>query len=144
MTEAQRAPTAPKPVSRLNAEYIPARWTGKDTSGIRCVGVYVLVLMDTVAEQTAGGAYLTLDHQERLQMAAESGILVAVGGSAFRLNDDGSEWSGVKPLPGDHIQVEQYAGKQVRGRDGQIYRLMTYGNVGAVYEPIPDADEAAA
>ena len=43
-------------------------------------------------------------------------------------------WTGEKPKPGARVFIEKYAGRQVTGRDGRVYRLMDYLAVGAVYE----------
>ena len=128
-----------KLIKGLNAEFVPATWTGKDTSGIRVVGKTVLVLMDTCSPKTTGGIDLTDDMIEKMSMSAESGVLVAVSAGAFLLNEDMSPWTGVKPGPGDRVYVEKYAGKQVKGRDGETYRIMDYGSIGATY--LSDADQ---
>jgi co-chaperonin GroES (HSP10) len=128
------APATPKPHKGLNADYTPAEWFGVDTSGLMCVGVAVLVKVDEAATNTAGGVRLTEDMQERLSMASETGLIIAMGSSAFRLHDDGSKWGGVKPEPGDRVVIEKFAGTLLRGLDGDRYRLMPYGSVLAVFE----------
>lgn len=124
----------PSLVSGLRAQFVPAKWDGTDKSGIRCVGKTVLVLMDECAEVTGGGVALPIDVIERQTMAAESGVLVKAAEGAFLLNEDMTPWSGPKPQPGERVYIEKYAGKQVRGNDGRIYRLMDYGFIGAVFE----------
>ncbi len=131
----------PKLVQGLNAEYIPAHWDGTDTSGIRCVGTTVLVLMDACAEQNSGGILLPLDVVEKLTAGSERGVLVAIGNGAFLLNEDMSAWSGPRPVPGDRVYIEKYAGKQIKGLDGKVYRLMSYQNIGAIYEAPKDEAE---
>lgn len=128
----------PKLVQGLNAEYIPAKWDGTDTSGIRCVGTTILVLMDQCAEKNSGGIILPIDLVEKFTAGSERGVLVALGNGAFLLNEDMSAWSGPKPQPGDRVYIEKYSGKLIKGLDGQTYRLMSYQNVGAIYEPQPD------
>lgn len=123
-----------KLIKGLHAEYAPAQWSGKDTSGIRVVGKTVLVLMDKCSPKTTGGIDLTHDMIEKMSMAAESGVLVACSAGAFLLNEDMTPWSGVKPKAGDRVYIEKYAGKQVKGRDGETYRIMDYGSIGATYE----------
>jgi chaperonin GroES len=124
----------PRLIKGVHAEYIPAQWSGTDTSGVRVVGKCVLVLMDACSPQTTGGVFLSDDAIERNSMAAESGVLVAVSPGAFLLNEDMTPWSGPKPQPGDRVYIEKYAGKQVKGRDGQMYRIMDYCSIGATYE----------
>ena len=121
-------------IKGLHADYVPAKWSGKDTSGIRVVGKTILVLMDQCAPKTTGGIELTDDMIEKMSMGAESGVIVAVSPGAFLLNEDMSPWIGEKPKAGDRVYVEKYAGKQVKGRDGETYRIMDYGSVGATYD----------
>ena len=128
----------PKLIKGLQAEYVPAQWSGQDTSGIRVVGKTVLVLMDECAATSSGGIALPDDLIERMSMAAESGVLVAVSPGAFLLNEDMSPWTGEKPKAGDRVYIEKYAGKQVRGRDHKTYRIMDYGSIGATYEAGPE------
>ena len=124
----------PHLIKGIHAEYTPAKWSGKDTSGVRVVGKTVLVLTDECAQTTSGGVALPEDLIEKMSMAAETGVLVAVAAGAFLLNEDGSPWSGPKPVPGDRVYIEKYAGKQIKGRDGKTYRIMDYGSIGATYE----------
>ena len=121
-------------IKGLHADYVPAKWSGKDTSGIRVVGKTILVLMDQCAPKTTGGIELTDDMIEKMSMGAESGVIVAVSPGAFLLNEDMSPWIGEKPKAGDRVYVEKYAGKQVKGRDGETYRIMDYSCVGATYD----------
>ncbi len=133
MTKALNVQPLPTLVRSLHAEFVPAHWDGMDTSGIRVVGKCVLVLVDECAETTSGGIMLTPDAVEKLSAGCETGRLVAVSDGAFLLNEDMTPWSGYKPRPGDRVYIEKYAGKLVRGTDGRKYRLMDYGNIGAVY-----------
>ena len=121
-------------VNNLNAEFIPAKWDGIDTSGIRVIGKCVLVLVDECAPVTSGGIYLTPDAIEKHSAGCETGTLVATSPGAFLLNEDMTSWAGEKPRPGNRVYIEKYAGKLVRGKDGRTYRLMDYGCIGAIYE----------
>ena len=44
----------PRLIKGIHAEYVPAKWAGHDTSGVRVVGKTVLVLMDECAPKTSG------------------------------------------------------------------------------------------
>lgn len=121
-------------IKGLHADYIPAQWDGKDTSGVRVVGKTVLVLMDECSPTSKGGVELPEDIIEKMSMGSETGVLVAVSPGAFLLNEDMTPWIGEKPRPGDRVYIEKYAGKQIRGRDGKTYRIMDYGSIGATYE----------
>ena len=127
-----------KLIKGLHADYIPAVWSGKDTSGIRVVGKTILVLMDKCSPTSKGGISLPEDMIEKMSMASESGVIVATSPGAFLLNEDMTPWSGEKPKAGDRVYIEKYAGKQVKGRDGETYRIMDYSCVGATYEAVPE------
>ena len=133
----------PRLIKGIHAEYVPAQWAGRDTSGVRVVGKTVLVLMDQCAPKTTGDIVLPEDVVERMSMAAESGVLVACAAGAFLLNEDMTPWSGEKPKPGDRVYIEKYAGKLVKGRDGATYRIMDYGSIGATYEPEAETERKA-
>jgi len=120
-------------VNNLNAEFIPAKWNGVDTSGIRVIGKCVLVLVDECSPVTSGGIQFLPEMVEKLSAGCETGCLAAVSAGAFLLNEDMTPWSGEKPKPGDRVYIEKYAGKMVRGADGRKYRLMDYGCIGAIY-----------
>lgn len=135
--------TEPKLIKGLNAEYLPAVWDGNNTSGIRCVGTSVLVLMDLASEKTSGGIITPDFSVEKATLSSETGVVVHIADGAFRLNEDMSPWSGDKPSLGDRVFVERYAGKQIPGRDGRTYRLMDYKCIGGVYEPEEKAAKAA-
>jgi hypothetical protein len=130
------AETLTKLVQGLQSEYVPAKWDGKDTSGVRVVGKTVLVLMDEVAEVRDSGIELVADYRERMNAKCESGVLVKVSPGAFLLNEDMTPWSGDKPVPGERVHIQKYAGTLIKStRDGKTYRLMDYGCIGAIYEP---------
>ena len=123
-------------IKGLHADYIPAKWDGNDTSGVRVVGKTVLVLMDECSSTTKGGIEIPADVVEKMSMAAETGVLDAVSPGAFLLNEDMTPWTGEKPCAGDRVYIEKYAGKQIKGRDGKTYRIMDYGSIGATYEAV--------
>jgi chaperonin GroES len=125
----------PRLIKGLHAEYVPAKWVGTDTSRIRLAGKTVLVLPDECATETSGGVALPEDLIERMSMAAESGVIVAVAAGAFLLNEDMTPWSGYKPQAGDRCYFTKYAGQLAKGLDGRTYRIMDYGSIGATYEP---------
>mgnify|MGYP001609456512 CR=1 FL=1 len=114
-------------------KYIPGEWTGENTSGILPIGDRVLVLVDKPEQRTLGGIEIPVETAARAGMAAETGVLVAVGESAFKwMNDRIHPWVGVAPKPGDRVILERYSGQLHVGADGEIYRLMEAKNLGAV------------
>lgn len=108
------------------AEFERAIFSGKNESGVRPIGTSVLVLMDQVAKKSSGGIVLPQEFAGKMDMASESGVIVAVGDAAFSYYDDGSKWLDYKPKPGDRVFTERYAGRELLGQDGNTYRMMTY------------------
>lgn len=133
---------APRLLKGLQAEYERATFTGTNESGVRCLGKNVLVQMDSCSDQTSGRIFLTPDKVEQMNMASESGVIVALGGEAFAYYDDGTRWTDYKPVAGDRVFVERYAGREIRGRDGRTYRLMAYTCIGGLEEPQPEGTTA--
>ena len=113
-------------------EFIPAFFTGNH-SGYEPVGYHILVLPDMAAEKSSGGIDLPPEFVERATMAAETGILVALGPDAFIWNGDRSRKSeGERPKPGDRVYIQRYSGQVMFGEDGVFYRVMDYNCVAAV------------
>lgn len=127
---------APRILKNIQAEFNRAQFAadGTNASGIRVLGKNVLILCDTCAEKTSGGILLTADKIVSMNMAAESGALVVLGGEAFAYYDDGTKWTDYKPVAGDRVFFERYGGREIMGRDGLTYRLMSYTCVGGVEE----------
>lgn len=122
----------PKVLSIRRAEYIPAPWFGKNTSGCIPVGDRVLILPDIAASQS-GSTILPDDVVERAQLSSSSGVIVELGDDAFAWNSDRTRpFSGYRPKPGDRVHYERYAGKIILGEDGQEYRIVDDKSVGAV------------
>lgn len=127
---------APRILKGIQAQYVRGDWAGKNESGFRPIGTHVLILMDKVAGTTMGGIDLPPGMIEQMDAASESGIIVGVGDAAFRFYDDGTPWNDYKPVPGDRVYTEKYAGRELRGRDGQTYRMMTYTCIAGLEELI--------
>lgn len=114
-------------------EFVPAEWHGVNESGYEPVCDRVLVLPDMASDMTSGGIKLLADQVERSTMAAETGLLVAIGPDAFKWTSDKTRpWEGHKPQVGDRVYIQRYSGQVMMGEDGKFYRLMEYGCVGAV------------
>ena len=127
----QASSLKPRLISGMQATYLEAQWPGVNTSGIEPIGDYVLVMMDQCSDLSAGGIYLTEDQVERMNEAAESGCIMAVGDGAFTRYDDGRPWTGARPVPGDRVCIERYSGIKQMGADGHIYRVMGYRSIAA-------------
>lgn len=115
----------PKLIKTTLGTYVPASWSGKNESGWQPIGDRVLVLPDTAAEMTQGGIALPAEIIGRHTMAAEAGIVVAMGDGAFEWNSDKvTKFAGQVPKPGDRVNIERYSGQLIHGYDGQVYRVM--------------------
>lgn len=120
-------------------EFIPAEYTGKNESGYEPVCDRVLVLPDMAAEKSSGGIDLPAEIVDRHTMAAETGVIIAVGPDAFKWTPDKTRtWDGYKPGPGDRVYIQRYSGQIMLGEDGRLYRLMEYGCIGAVKAAKPE------
>lgn len=127
------------------SEFIPAEWHGVNESGYEPVSDFVLVLPDKAAAKSSGGVELPGDIVDRHTMAAETGILIAIGPESFKwISDRTRPWEGRKPQAGDRIYMKRYSGQVLMGDDGMEYRLMEDGCIGAVKDgnPNPSAEEA--
>ena len=127
-----------------NTQWRPAPFAGANTSGYVPVGDKVLILPDVAVTKTAGGILLTDEKQEQQTASAMTGILVEAALGAFLWNDDRTaQWEGARPLPGQRIYFERYAGQILHGKDGQTYRLMDQRCIAGIeVEPAADAAEA--
>src|SRR5215469_18913918 len=116
----------PRLIKGLHADYQQVAQT-EVPHGIRCVGPHVLILCDECATVTTGGIHLPIGMQEKMSMASEQGVIADCAVGAFRLYEDGKPWDeSERPKIGDRVYFEKYAGRQVKGNDGLVYRIMDY------------------
>lgn len=99
-----------------------------NASGIVPVDVKVLVKPDVVEEKTAGGILLPDATKEQQKFATVRATLVAVGRSAF------GEWLD-RPKTGVRVVIAQYAGANIKGDDGEMYRICNDEDVISILEP---------
>lgn len=125
-------PLAPRLLKNIQTEYERATFSGTNTSGIKPLGKSLVILTDRAAGKSSGGILTPDDFTERMNMASESGVIIACGAEAFAYYDDGSKWTDYKPQPGDRVMFERYAGREFQGQDGAIYRIMTYTCIGGI------------
>lgn len=126
----------PKVLSTDVADYVVAPFSGKNESGLRPFGDTIMVLPDKAAE-TAGKAgllYVPDDVQERMSIASESGVIVAIGADAFKFSAASGRPLTQDEVPkiGDRVLFERYAGRVFKGNDDKIYRVMSDRCVGGV------------
>lgn len=103
----------------IQAEYAPAIYdpeTG-NTSGLTPYGPNILVRMDVCLTVTKGGVHIVDDIAERMTEASVTGAVFAIGPDAFAGLHD-------KPLLGQRIYIDKYAGIKTRGQDGELYRVV--------------------
>lgn len=118
-------------------QYIPASWSGRNEAGALPLGDRVLVKPDKAAEITQGGITIPQEISARHSMAAEAGVVVAVGDGAFKWNSDKvTPYHGRAPNPGERVAIEKFAGQLLRGDDGEEYRLMESACIGALIEGV--------
>lgn len=129
-------------LSIKKAEFLPAPYFGKNESGCVPLGDRVLVRPDIAMEKSSGGISIPEDVQERAQLGATTGVLVEVGDDAFVWSFDKTRhWTGYKPVAGDRVYFDRYAGKVILGKDGVEYRLMDQASVGGVEQVRFDRNE---
>lgn len=118
-----------------------AQYPGGNYSGCHPLGDRVLVLYDKAPEKTAGGIYLTDMTKEDNSAASEAGIIIAIGDDAFTWNSDRSRrFNGRKPIAGERVYFERYAGSIVHGLDGRLYRLMDDRCIGGLLDSRAESD----
>jgi co-chaperonin GroES (HSP10) len=117
----------PRLIKTEKANYETREWDGVNRSNMYAIGDIVLVLPDVASEQlgTTGKLVVTDDSKEKMTFAAETGIVVDIGGTAFTRSRDGNQWQGLKPTIGSRIYFDRFAGSTQRGDDGQMYRFMS-------------------
>lgn len=122
----------PRLLKTADAEFVKAEFTGKNASGYIPFGDRVLVKCD-VSSDKVGSVLITDQKQEQLTMSSVTGVIVAVGEGAFMWNSDkATQALGRKPVVGDRIFMERFAGQPVRGMDGDMYRVMDDRCIGAI------------
>ena len=114
-------------------QYVENGWSGENLSGIAPIGDQVLVLPDQAPEKTSGGIFIDQTTREKQSLAAETGIIAAIGDGAWSWNMDRTRrFEGTKPAVGQRICFTRYAGMEVIGDDGVMYRLMGDNCIGGL------------
>jgi co-chaperonin GroES (HSP10) len=120
----------------LGDEYQRVAYEGTNTSGYEPLGDRVLVLCDEVMEKSAGGIIIVEELKARMQMSAETGMIIEVGPSAFEWNADRMRpFGGPKPVPGTRVYFDRYAGTLMEGVDGRTYRMMDDKHIAGKEKP---------
>lgn len=127
-------------------QYVESAWTGENTSGITPIGDQVVILPDKSIEKTSGGVIMPDSIRESHSLAAESGIIAAIGDGAWTWNMDRTrKFEGTKPEVGQRVCFTRYSGMERIGKDGEMYRVMTDSCIGALVdvEQIDQQSDAA-
>ena len=127
----------PKLLQMEHALYLVEEWNGENDSGLIPWGDLILVRSDECAPYTAGGMLHTDEVRERMTMATQTGIIVAMGTEAFAFTLGGKRMGDDVPRPkiGDRIWHPKYAGDLYQGFDKKAYRMMRYTVVGGIFDP---------
>jgi chaperonin GroES len=108
-------------------------------SGLQPVEYNIVVRMDPVEEKTASGLYIPQTKQDRDELSADEGTIVAVSPHAFSY----AEWGDIQPPKvGDRILMAQFDGR-IWKRGGNTYRLIKDKSVIAVVQQPVAVSEAA-
>ena len=108
----------------------------------RPLGDRVIVRVDEVKETSAGGVMLPFDVQERHNAASTTGVIVALGDAAFYWSFDRTrKWEGEKPVVGNRVLFDKYAGALVPGDDDNWYRIMDDKCIGCIEEETADVPD---
>jgi co-chaperonin GroES (HSP10) len=119
-------------------QYVENAWTGENLSGVMPIGDQVLILPDKAAEKTIGGIYIAQSTKETQDLAAETGVIVAIGDGAWTWNMDRTrKFEGTKPVIGHRVCFTRYAGMEVIGDDGEMYRIMNDACIGGIRGSAP-------
>jgi chaperonin GroES len=93
-----------------------------NTSGIEPLDVRVLVRPDPVEEVSKGGIIFAPTTVEQEKFATVKATLVAVGANAFAEASANPCFDA--PQPGNRVMIAKYGGVNVKGADGDEYRIM--------------------
>ncbi len=93
-----------------------------NTSGIVPLDMRVLVKPDPVEEVTKGGIILAASHVEKEKYATCKATLIAVGVNAWAEARRSPDF--IAPEPGDRVLIAKYGGVNLKGYDGDDYRIL--------------------
>lgn len=98
-------------------------------SGLKAVGLSLIVLPDDIAEKSESGIILgTPEQLEREQLKQTDGIVVDIGPIAW------FDESSPRCKIGDRVIMAAYAGMIRKGKDGRSYRIIKDSDVIGIIE----------
>jgi len=116
----------------------------ENKSGITPVGDRVIVKPDVIKEETQGKIYIPEDVREKHAMAQTIGTFIAAGPDAWLHRVETTYTHGdlveVKEIgysqafaePGDRVAFAKYGGLEVKGADGEKYRILNDEDITAI------------
>jgi co-chaperonin GroES (HSP10) len=120
----------PLPIRTEHAEYEAAELGKGEKIPIRPFGDQVLVLGDLVIRQKGPLTVMTDKEGDRLDRAAITGTVLAVGPDAWSYNSTGTKpFVGDKPKPGMRVTFTRYSG-QATHLNGKVFFLMSDQAIG--------------
>ena len=102
----------------------------ENTSGIAPLDMRVLVKPDPIVERTAGGIILADQTKDQQKFAQVKATLVAFGCNAWAEAKHAIGFQA--PQAGDRVLIAKYGGVNVKGDDGEEYRILNDEDVTAV------------
>jgi len=122
-----------KPVASIrteHADYAPASLDKGESPPIRPFGDQVLVLGDLVVRQKGSIVTMTDREGDKLDRAAITGTILAIGPDAWSFNSTGTKaFVGDKPKLGMRVTFTRYSG-QATHLNGKVFFLMSDAAIG--------------
>jgi co-chaperonin GroES (HSP10) len=113
----------------------------QNNSGLKPVEYFCVVELDPIEEKTKGGIILPTQIQDKDELSAQEGTLIATSPHAFSYADDWPE--GSVPQVGMRVLFKRYDGA-LHKRDDRTYRLLNDKSIIAIVEPPRAALQEAA
>ena len=96
-------------------------------SGLDPVGYRVVVKPDKAPDRVGEKKLIIAPDQtkERQGFAMDRGVIVSMGDMAYTYDPETKrEWTGRKPQVGDRVFFPRYGGMELKGVDGDLYRML--------------------
>lgn len=122
-----------KPVASIRTEHADYAQTSLgegEKPPIKPFGDQVLVLGDLVVRKTGSIVTMTDKEGDKLDRAAITGTILAIGPDAWSFNSTGTKaFNGEKPMVGMRVTFTRYSG-QATHLDGKVFFLMSDQAIG--------------
>ena len=113
-----------------HAEYAPAKLANGEMPPIKPFGDSVLILGDLTVRQKGSITVMTDFEGDKLDRAAITGTILAIGPDAFTFNTTGTKpFVGEKPKLGTRVTFTRYSG-QATHLNGKVFFLMSDQAIG--------------